>query len=139
MRISGPGAQILQYFDRSPVTIIRSYTAGAVSPHAATVRDTYTVPNGRVLYLAYFMGMLMRVATTTTASLAMISLQIGTVAVVNVPLRSSAIGDYASVNTPIGIFLPAGTVVRIVTSDLSNLGAINYDTSWLGVEFDKIT
>ncbi len=139
MRISGPGAQILQYFDRSPLTVIRSYTAAGVSPHSATVRDTYTVPNGRVLYLAYFMGILMRVATATMASLAMISLQIGNTAVVNVPLRSSAIGDYSSVNTPIGIFLPAGTTVRIVTSDLSNLGALNYDVSWLGVEFDKIT
>lgn len=47
MRVGFPGGPRLEWYDRNPQLTRLAYNVGAVAPHAATTRATYTVPSGK--------------------------------------------------------------------------------------------
>jgi hypothetical protein len=120
-----------QFYDRNPAHDILTYEGNGVAPHAATQRDTYTVPTGKKAFIGAAEVEVVRQTAASTAGRATIYIRVtpyggsGTVLIV-VGTWKNAVGDDARLSIGQSICLYAGDVVDIYTSDGSTGGTVDY-------------
>jgi hypothetical protein len=60
----------LNWYDRNPSQMPKSYYTIAIAPHIATERWSYTVPSGRLAFMESLIGQVMRVSAATSMAYA---------------------------------------------------------------------
>lgn len=142
MRLGHLGPQSANYYGRNPVVRTAEYDAQGVSPHAATTRNTYTVPTGKLAYVESLYCLVVRITAATAAS------RVGAVCnldpsggepavdIIRALLLTNAVGDNHGVVLASGGYLAAGDVLTLVTSDASTGGTVDYQVTRKLTEFE---
>lgn len=122
--------------DRNPATVVRSYAAGGVGPHAETNRWTYTVPAGRRAAVTFLEADVFRDSAATTLGVITVSVYYNTELVLRSIVWNNTVGarDF-KLMTGLMVLNP-GDTIRATTSDTSTGGSANYRISAMIVEFD---
>lgn len=123
---------------RNVVTL--SYAAGLVAPHGFTVRVTYTVPADRVAIVEFARTMEIRDGATATPARTNSGIQYtpngGTAtSVVVARYATGTLGDSKQDNLSHPLFMFAGDVLTLFSSDLSTGGTNAYDVTAVVLEF----
>jgi hypothetical protein len=140
MRLANLTFPTRQPFERAATYPHQQFLAGAVAPHAGTVRFTYTVPTNRIALLTAVHVKVRRETAPTTAGLvsAFVYLTDPTANVyrfASVSFVSSTVGAQDWFSGYVGTFVPAGWSVSAQTGDSSTGGTCAYEISVHIVEF----
>jgi len=131
----------LEWFDRTPTPIWKTYSANAVDSHAITERWSYTVPDGKkaILEFAYFY--VRRAAPPTVSGYIIPQLRFtpndGSENVLDrMVFRSATEYDIKEKNLAVAIILSKGDKVRGLTIDTSTGGQTDIIFNAKFTEFD---
>jgi len=136
MKFGFPGGPRLEWYDRNPALQAIAYVIDNVSPHAETLRASYTVPTGKKAWVQTEDVFLRRRTAPTTAGLVF-----GKIVVVNVHLMEAAfnsaiVDTIATKDLAPQMLLQAGQSIGIYTADASTGGAIDYYITGQITEFN---
>lgn len=111
------------------------------SPHASTLRYTYTVAADRLLVLKSAMIQLLRRTTPSASGFIYAALQIrktgvGDTSVIVLRMNNGAIGGSKELSIPINVRLEPGDRVRFYTSDSSTGGTVDFQLTVNSEEYD---
>ena len=140
MRIVSAPQGRAAWYDRSPLTI-HSFFYQSLGAHGESIRMLYTVPAGRVFLLAGGELTLHRdgVAISNPWASASITLNSASLAadhLSQVIVIVNVLGSRVSTVLGGGLFLSAGDILRGMTVDYSNGGAVAHALTFSGTEFD---
>lgn len=135
------GSARAAWYDRSPATRADGYSTGAVAPHSATVRVSYTVPTGKKALVELILTSLERDgapgAAGAAAALARVTPGTGSQIAILISRDQSATVGAQKVQSLAGSFtLKAGDLLELVTVDGSTTGTYQYDLASKVTEFD---
>lgn len=131
----------LNWYDRNPSNVIKSYFGWNIAPHTLTERWTYTVPNGRKCLIESLEIAAIRL-TQSAAPVGFIDGKViitdGAVSGVmtSVSLLDNTIGAKSQSNLGHGMLAFAGNVINAHTQDASTSGTVIYRIALKGTEFD---
>lgn len=129
------------WYDRNPVSLIRSFYVPALPPHAATTRWTYTVPAGKKFAVQTIQLNLIRDGATATPAVATINAALtpaaggGDVALlVESPLGTLGAADQCTLGTT--MVMAAGDALSGTSADASTGGTFSIMCAMTGLQFD---
>ena len=133
--------RVAEMRDRNPTKIHQVYRAGAIAPHGATVRWTYTVPASRMALVEMVSLIILRDAAPTTASYGLVYLSYfpsgGSAQFATEVIEITAtVGVPQQVLIGQGMLLKAGDALSGNTNDLSTGGTYFYEVTMVATEFD---
>lgn len=141
MQIVNPSSSRAAWYDRNPGGKTENYTGDAVTPHAYTVRWTYTVPTAKKFIVENGFVNITRIAASTTQGISTgeidyVPVSGDTVAFLwaDLSATSAFAGAYSIVG--VQVFGFAGDAIEGATSDASVGGSVSYSVQMKGTEFD---
>ena len=116
----------------------RNVNTGAVAPHVATVRWTYTVPANKraVMMSAYVQSLRLTAAGAAVTADNSVEINTSSVMIMAVIPTSFCAGGFSQIALGVAVDLPAGTVVTNTTVDPSTGGTIRYISSAVFEEYN---
>ena len=142
--LASVGADELRMADpreRAPLMVTALYVAGAVAPHAATSRWSYTVPAGKKARVEWVYAGLIQDAVATAAGYAEASVRYtpsgGTVTRLTDAIKINlALGSEGHVGAGLDLMMLAGDNLNAITNDANTGGTILYLVSAKVTEYD---
>lgn len=129
------------YYDRNAIPQARSYSQGAIAPHAQTQRWTYTVPAGKKAFIEEIFGQVRR--ETAAAPVGRIDIQViyvpvtGSSMFIALPIiYTNVVGDQQTEFPPQLGLMVAGDLIHGDTEDTSTGGTAAFVAAIKFVEFD---
>jgi len=133
----------IEWYDRNPEVIIRSYNADALAPHINTLRWTYTVPPDRMAFVELLDIVLVRIAVAAPVGRVDASIWGWPPGAAPVPvtllcgiLFENTAGAHVERNVGHTMVLLEGYRVTCQTLDESTGGTICYRANMKATEFD---
>jgi hypothetical protein len=129
------------YYDRNPKDVLNYQEEGAIAPHSATVRWTYTVPTARKAMLQLIEVYLYRDTVATTLGYSDVWINMtpsggSTYILVDAQLFVNTIGAAGPSPVSSGIILLPGDAVSGVDFDSSTAGTMSFYEGMEACEFD---
>ena len=116
------------------VFLIQSFVSGALAPHAATSRWSYTVPSNKLALITYLQAAVNRFGAPTAAGIYQTEIRVGTSTFLIVRNWRSDVGVRDPAYIPHPIELAAGQSINAQTVDTSTGGTVTYEATLIGWE-----
>ena len=134
----------IEWYDRNPEVILRSYNADALAPHINELRWQYTVPKDRMAFVELLDLMLMRIDVAAPVGVADASIWCwpagiggpGAVTLLCALLFDNTAGAHIERNVGHTMILLEGYAVSCQTYDQSTGGTVSYRANMKATEFD---
>ena len=127
----------VNWYDRNPTSISKTFTNTGVAPHVITSRWTYTVPAGRKCQIEFVQIELVRKTVAAPVNTAFGYVTIAGASFLRAVMESNTIGERSNTVAGVGVILEAGDVIAGLTFDSSTGGTITYTLTLKGTEFDE--
>jgi len=136
LRVGFPAGPRLEWYDRNPQAARQQYSGTNVTPHAFTIRFTYTVPTGKKTFVMAAFVRTIRVQVATTLGPSTIGIYLADKFLIARAHCDNTL--YSTVAAEVGHsgILLAGETCKGGTSDASTGGQMDFDIITHLVEFN---
>ena len=136
MRVGFPGGPRLEWYDRNPISRALEVDSLGTAPHGVTVRDTYTVPEGKKAWAMTLVTSVRRATAAGTEGAVVSRVRVAGVSVLVTKTWSNVANEGAEKEIVQVSYVKAGDTVTWETSDGSTDGTVDFEYARRVTEFD---